>query len=131
MDRASTTFVRIFTWNLAFTAVVVVTTLQGALIWGTRSLALGSGRITLSFATIFGRSGIFELSAYVFVALATQEVMIWHQASPSYWREDCERIRLSRDWNFSRREILVLLIGLRLLVAANYCEASSIMELFG
>lgn len=89
-----------------------------------------STRITLSFATILGRSGIFELSAYVFVALATQEVMIWHQASPSYWREDCERIRLSRDWNFSRREILVLLIGLRLLVAANYREASQIVEIF-
>lgn len=87
-----------------------------------------STRITLSFATILGRSGIFELSAYVFVAVATQKVM--HQVSPSHWREDCERIRLSRDWNFSRREILVLLIGLRLLVAANYCEASQIVELF-
>lgn len=148
-DQASTTFVRILAWNLMFAAivvaantfrsvntplgylVVVVTTLQGALIWGTGSLALGSGRITPSLATVLGRSGVFELSAYVLVAVATREVMIWHQASPPRWREDFERVRSPREWNFSQREILVLLVGLGLLAAANYREASQIVELFG
>lgn len=148
-DRAATTFVRIYAWNLAFATivvaanafrsvntplgylVVVVTTLQGALIWGTGSLALGSGRITPSVANVIGRSGVFELTAYALVTVATREVMIWHQPSPPRWREEFERVRSPRDWNFSQQELLVLLAGLGLLAAANYREASQIVELLG
>lgn len=148
-DRAATTFIRILAWNLVFAAivvaantfrsvntplgylVVVMTTLQGAVVWGTGSLALGSGRITPSLATVLGRSGVFELSTYVLVAVATREVMIWHQASPPRWREEFERIRSPRDWEFSRRELFVLLVGLGILAAANYREASQIAEFVG
>lgn len=147
-DRTETTFLRIFAWNLAYAAIVigantfrsvntplgylviVVTTVQGALIWGTGSLALGSGRIALSVATVLGRSGVFELSAYVLVAVATRKVMIWHQASPPRWREEFERVRSPRDWSLSRRELLVLVVSLGLLAAANYREASQIIALF-
>lgn len=111
--------------------MVVVTTVQGALVWSTGSLALGAGRITPSLATALDRSGAFELSAYVLIAVATREVMIWHQASPPRWREEFERVRSPRDWDLSRRELLVLTAGLGLLAAANFREASQVVALFG
>ncbi|MEF8807629.1 hypothetical protein [Natronomonas sp.] len=140
---------RILAWNFGFSAfiaaantfrsvntpmgylVVIVTTLQGALIWGTGSLALGSGRITPSLTTVLTRSGVFELSAYVLVAVATRGVMLWHQASPPRWREEFERVRSPREWTVSRRELLVSLAALGILAAANLREASQIVTNFG
>ncbi|MFP8957553.1 hypothetical protein ACLI4Y_12550 [Natrialbaceae archaeon A-CW3] len=147
-DEIETTFLRIFGWNLLVSGgiivvantlrsvntpmgylVVLVSVVNGALVWGTGSLALEVGRIEPSLATIVGRSGGFELSAFVLIAVATREVMLWHQESPPRWREDFERVRSPRDWEFSRSELLVLVTGIALLAAANYREAAQIIEL--
>lgn len=147
-DETETTFLRIFAWNLFLSGgiivlantfrsvntpmgyvVVVVNTINGALIWGTGSLALGTGRIEPSVATVLGRSGVFELSAFILIAVATREVMLWHQESPPRLREDFERVRSPSDWKFSKRELLVLVAGIALLAAANYREAAQIVEL--
>lgn len=146
-ERAETTFVRVFAWNIVFASVVVlpntfrsvntpmgylvvlVVSVQGALVWGTGSLALATGRIEPSLATVVGRSGVFELSAYVLIAVSTRGVMIWHQRTPPRLREEFERVRSVRDWSLSRRELVVLLAGGGLLALANYREASMIAEL--
>lgn len=146
-DRAGSTFIRILAWNLVFATlvvlantfrsvntpmgylVVVVTTVQGALVWGTGSLALAAGRIEPSLSTVVGRSGVFELSAYVLIAVATRGVLLWHQRSPPRWREDFERVGSVREWRLSRNEWLVLFAGLGLLAAANYREAVQIVAL--
>ncbi|QLG50619.2 hypothetical protein [Natrinema halophilum] len=147
---AERAFLRIFAWNLFIAGgitvianmfrsvntplgylVVLVSTVNGALVWGTGSLALGTGRIEPSLATVLGRSGTFELSAFVLIAVATREVMIWHQRSPPRWREDFERVRSPRDWTVSRRELVVLVAGIALLAVANFREASQIVAVTG
>ena len=148
-DRAETTFVRVFAWNLVFATILVlsntfrsvntplgylallVVVVQGALVWGTGSLALATGRIEPSLATVVGRSGVFELSAYVLIVVSTRGVMLWHQREPPRHREEFVRVRSLRDWSdeISRRELVVLLAGIVLLAGANYREASMIAEL--
>ena len=56
--------------------VVLVNVVNGEIVWETGSFALSAGRIELSIATVLGRSGVLELSAFVLVAVATREVMI-------------------------------------------------------
>lgn len=146
-ERAETTFVRVFAWNLVFASIVVlsntfrsvntpmgylvvlVVSVQGALVWGTGSLALATGRIEPSLAIVVGRSGVFELTAYVLIAVSTRGVMLWHQRTPPRLREEFERVGSVRDWSLSRRELVVLLAGVGLLALANYREASMIAEL--
>ncbi|MDZ7689434.1 MAG: hypothetical protein U5J64_12130 [Halobacteriales archaeon] len=146
-ERAETTFMRVFAWNIVFASILVlsntfrsvetpmgylallVVVVQGALVWGTGSLALATGRIEPSLGTVVGRSGVFELSAYVLIAVSTRGVMLWHQREPPRLREEFVRVRSVRDWSLSRRELLVLLAGIGLLAAANYREASMIAEL--
>ncbi len=148
-DETETTFLRIFGWNLVSAIIIVVantfrsvntpmgylvvlvSVVNGALVWGTGSLALAAGRIEPSIATVLGRSGVFELSAFVLVAVATREVMLWQQRSPPRWREDFERVRSPKDWEFSLNELLVLVVGITLLAAANYREAAQIIDLVG
>lgn len=145
-ERVETTFVRVFAWNLGFASflvlsntfrsvntpmgylALVVVVVQGALVWGTGSLALATGRIEPSFATVVGRSGVFELSAYVLIVVSTRGVMLWHQREPPRLREEFKRVRSVRDWSVSRRELFVLLAGIVLLAFSNYREASVIAE---
>lgn len=108
--------------------VVAVNWVQGALVWGTGSLAVETPRFAPSLSVALGRSGVYELTAYVAVAVATRGVMVWHQQSGPRWREEFERVRSPRDWTISRRETAVLLAGLALLAAANYREAVMIAE---
>ncbi|MFC4357959.1 hypothetical protein ACFO0N_08365 [Halobium salinum] len=111
--------------------VVTVIWLQGAVVWGTNSLAIEAGRLAPSLSVLLGRSGLFELTAYVAVAVATRELYLWHQRSGPRWREEFERVRSPRDWRLSRNEWLVLLGGLLLLAAANYREAVMISQVVG
>lgn len=120
--------------SLRTPASYVVVTLvwsQGAVVWGTNSLAIEAGRLAPSLAVLLGRSGIFELTAYVAVAVATRELMLWHQQDTPRWREEFERVRSPRDWHLSRNEWLVLLAGIALLAAANYREAVMISQVVG
>lgn len=108
--------------------VVALIWVQGAITWGTNSLVIEAGRLEPSLSVLLGRSGIFELTAYVAVAVATREVMVWHQQSGPRWREEFERVRSPRDWHLSRTEWLVLVGAVVLLAAANYREAVMIAQ---
>ncbi|WP_135826851.1 stage II sporulation protein M [Halorussus ruber] len=142
-------FLTIFAWNLGVCLlvvaantfrsvrtplgylVVVVNWVQGAVVWGTGSLAVETARFAPSLSVALGRSGVYELTAYVAVAVATRGVMIWHQRSGPRWREEFERTQSPRDWTISRREAGVLLAGLALLAVSNYREAVMIAEAVG
>lgn len=139
-------FLSIFAWNLGFSLIVVaantfrsirtplgylvvlVMWVQGAVIWGTNSLAIQTGRLAPSLSVILGRSGVYELTAFVAIAVATGGVMVWHQASGPRWREEFERVQGPREWTIERREVLVLAAGIVLLALANYREASLIVS---
>ncbi|MFC7081571.1 hypothetical protein [Halorussus caseinilyticus] len=142
-------FLTIFAWNLGVCVLVVAANafrsvrtplgylvvavhwVRGALVWATGSLAVETGRFAPSLSVALGRSGVYELTAYVAVAVATRGVMVWHQRSGPRWREEFERVRSPRDWTLSRREAAVLLAGLGLLAAANYREAVMISRAVG
>jgi len=111
--------------------VVALVWIQGAVVWGTNSLAIEAGRLAPSLSVLLGRSGIFELTAYVAVAVATRGLMLWHQRGTPRWREEFERVRSPRDWHLSRSEWLVLLAGIALLALANYREALMISRVVG
>ena len=111
--------------------IVASVWIQGAITWGTNSLAIEAGRLGPSLSVLLNRGGIFELTAYVAVAVATREFVIWHQQSGPRWREEFERRYSPRDWHLSRSEWLVLLAGLFLLGAANFREAFMISQVVG
>ena len=112
---------------------VIVTSvwIQGAITWGTNSLAIEAGRLAPSLSVLLSRGGIFELTAYVAVGVATRELVIWHQQSGPRWREEFERQYSPRDWHLSQSERLVLLGGVFLLAAANLREALMISHVVG
>ncbi|SFG86733.1 hypothetical protein SAMN04488063_3153 [Halopelagius inordinatus] len=144
-DSVATEFLSIFARNIGFCLVVVaantfrsirtplgylvvlVTWVQGAVVWGTDSLAIQTGRLAPSLSVVLNRSGVYELTALVAIAVATRGVTVWHQASGPRWREEFERVRGPREWTIERREILVLVAGLALLALANYREALMIV----
>lgn len=111
--------------------VVAVNWVQGGLVWGTGSLLVGTGRFAPSLSVALGRSGLYELTAFVAVAVATRGVMVWHQRAGPRWREEFERVRSPREWSLTRREAAVLLAGLALLAVANYREAVLISQVVG
>lgn len=145
-DTVSSEFLSIFAWNLGVAVIVVgantfrsvrtplgylvvlVMWLQGAVVWGTNSLAIQTGRLAPSLSVVVTRSGVYELTAYVAIAVATRGVMVWHQGSGPRWREEFERIRHPRDWTVGPRERLVLLAGVLLLALANYREAAMVID---
>ncbi|MFB6353576.1 MAG: hypothetical protein ABEJ92_05765 [Halobacteriales archaeon] len=139
-------FVSLVAWNLGFSLLVVaanlfrsirtpmgylvvlVMWLQGAVVWGTNSLAIQTGRLAPSLSVILDRSGVFELTALVAIAVATRGVMVWHQRRGPRWREEFVRVGGPRDWSIGRREALVLVGGLALLALANLREAAMIVS---
>ena len=143
-------FLTLFAWNVGVTlvavgantlrsvntplgyVVLVVQAPQYGMVWGTGSLAVGSGaRIPPSLSVLVERSGPLEITAVVAVVAATREVMLWHQRSGPRWREEFERVRSPRDWSLTRREWAVLAAGYLLLALANYREAVAIAGLAG
>jgi len=144
------TVARLFAWNLvlglgpvvAFNTLRSVNTpasyvllvavwLQGGLVYGTNSLGIEAGRLAPSLSTALGRSGVYELTAYVLVGVATRSLLVWHQRSGSRWREEFERVRSPREWSLTRREWVLVLAGIVLLALANYREAVMIHRALG
>lgn len=111
--------------------VVAGVWIQGAVTWGTNSLAIEAGRLAPSLSVLLGRGGLFELTAYVAVAVATRGLVVWHQRSGPRWREEFERRYSPRDWQLSRAEWLVLFAAVVLLAAANYREALMVSRVLG
>lgn len=143
-------FPTLFAWNVGVTAVavgantlrpvntplgylvVVVQAPQYGVVWGTGSLAVGTGaRVAPSLAVLVERSGPMEVTAVVAVVVATRSVMLRHQRSGPRWREEFERVRSPRDWSPTRREWAVLVGGSLLLALANYREALAIASVAG
>lgn len=143
-------FLTLFGWNVAVSVVpiaantfrsvntplgyvveVVQAPRYGA-VWGTGSLAIGTGeRIAPSLAVLVERSGPMEITAFVAIVVATRGVMLWHQASGPRWREEFERVRSPSDWSLTRREWGLLIGGYLLLAIACYREAVAIAQVAG
>ncbi|MFW5934234.1 MAG: hypothetical protein ACOCQL_00110 [Halolamina sp.] len=138
-------FLTLFGWNVAVSLIAVaantfrsVNTPLGYVVqvvqaprygavWGTGSLAIGSGeRIAPSLAVVVERSGPTEITAMVAIVVATRGVMLWHQAAGPRWKEEFERVRSPRDWSLTRREWALLAGGYLLLAMACYREAVAI-----
>lgn len=148
-DTTVREFLVIFAWNIGFCLivllantfrsvrtpmgylVVLVMWIQGAIIWGTNSLAIQTGRLAPSLTVMVERSGFFELTAFVVVAVATRGVTVWHQQSGPRLREEFERVGTPQDWTITRQELVVLLSGVLLLALANYQEARMLIEMVG
>ena len=143
-------FLTLFGWNVAVSAIAVgantlrsVNTPLGYVVevvqaprygavWGTGSLAIGSGeRIVPSLSVLVERSGPMEITAMVAIVVATRGIMLWHQASGPRWKEPFERVRSPRDWALTRREWALLGGGYLLLAAACYREAVAIAGVAG
>ncbi|MFC7174981.1 hypothetical protein ACFQL0_19745 [Haloplanus litoreus] len=103
-------FLWLFGWNVGVSLIAVgantlrsVNTPMGYVIevvqapwygavWGTGSLAIGTGeRIVPSLTVLFERSGPMEITALVAVVVATRGVMLWHQESGPRWKEEFVR----------------------------------------
>jgi len=116
---------------MGYVIEVVQAPLYGA-VWGTGSLAIGSGaRVAPSLSVLVERSGPMEITAIVAIVVATRGVVIWHQQSGPRWTEPFERVRSPRDWSLARREWAVLVGGYTLLALANYREALAIARVAG
>ena len=143
-------FLTLFGWNVAVSLIAVagntlrsVNTPMGYVIevvqaprygaiWGTGSLAIGSGeRVVPSLAVLVERSGPMEITAVVAIVVSTRGLMLWHQQSGPRWREEFERVRSPRDWSLDRREWAVLTGGYLLLAVACYREALAIAAVAG
>jgi hypothetical protein len=143
-------FLRLYGWNVGVSLITIgantfrsVATPLGyvlqvvqapryAAVWGTGSLAVGSGaRIEPSLSVLVTRSGPLELTAFVAVAVATRGVMVWHQRSGPRWREEFERVRSPRDWSLTPAEWATLAAAYLLLAVANYREAVAIAGVAG
>lgn len=148
-DTVEVEFLSIFAWNLGFSLIVVaanafrsvrtpmgylvvlVMWLQGAVVWGTNSLAIQTGRLAPSLEVVLGRSGLFELTALVAIAVATRGVMVWHQRQGPRLKQEFERVQGARHWTIDRGEFVALAAGLVLLAIANYREAAMILSATG
>jgi hypothetical protein len=116
---------------LGYVVLVVQAPMYGA-VWGTGSLAIGTGaRVAPSLSVLVARSGPLEITAIVAVVVATRGVMVWQQASGPRWTEEFERVRSPREWSLTRREWAVLAVGYLLLAVANYREAVAIASVAG
>lgn len=127
---AANTFRSVHT-PLGYVVQVVQAPRYGA-VWGTGSLAIGTGeRIVPSLRVIVERSGPMEITAFVAVVVATRGVMLWHQRSGPRWKEEFERVRSPRDWSLTRQEWTLLVGGYLLLAIACYREAVAIARVAG
>jgi hypothetical protein len=143
-------FLTLFGWNIAVSLIAVaantlrsVNTPLGYVmqvvqaprygaVWGTGSLAIGTGeRIAPSLTVIIERSGPIEITAFVAIVVATRGVMLWHQESGPRWREEFERVQSPRDWSLTPCEWGLLIGGYLLLAVACYREALAIAQVAG
>jgi hypothetical protein len=90
-------------------------------------LTIQTGRLAPLPSVILGRSGVYELTAFVAIAVATRGVMVWHQKSGPRWCEEFEWVRGPRDWSIGRREVFVLVAGIVLLAIENFREAALVI----
>jgi hypothetical protein len=145
--QLTTTFLRVFSFNvlvaggLVFVAnlfrvgdiplgyvVVAGHSLLYGILLGTNSFGIPApGRFAPSLATVLGRSGAFEITAYIGLAVATKGLVILRQ--PSWWSWRSEQVGSWRRWRLTKTELAMVIGALALLAAANYREALQIHQL--
>jgi hypothetical protein len=112
---------------LGYLVVMGHSVMYGILL-GTNSFGIPApARFAPSLMTLLGRSGAFEITAYIGIAAATQGFVIWRQRSWLDWRS--ERVGSWRRWRLDWLEIVVVIGALLLLAAANYREALQMQQL--
>jgi hypothetical protein len=112
---------------LGYLVVMGHSVLYGILL-GTNSFGIPApARFAPSLTTLLGRSGAFEITAYIVVAVATQGLVLLRQ--PSWWSWRSERVGSWRRWRLSKTELAMVIGALVLLAAANYREAWQIQQL--
>lgn len=95
---------------------------------GTNSFGIPApARFAPSLVTLLGRSGAFEITAYIGIAAATQGFAIWRQQSWLDWRS--ERVGSWRRWRLDWLEMVIVIGALLLLAVANYREALQMQQL--
>jgi hypothetical protein len=143
----STTFLRIFAVNLlvgcgfvvlanlfrvgemslGYLVVMSHSVIYGILL-GTNSFGIPAPtRFAPSLTTLLGRSGAFEITAYIAIAAATRGLVMWRQRS--WLSRRSERVGGWSRWRLNWVEIAVLIAAVLLLAAANYREALQIQQL--
>jgi hypothetical protein len=147
--RLFTTFLRIYSINLIVGCglvtvanfsqlrrlpmgyiVVMIHSVLYAILLGTNSFGIpGPGRFAPSLDTALGRSGIFEISAYVLVAAATRNLVIWRQQA--FLTLKAEQVGSPRAWHLERGEGLLIIVALVVLAGANLREAHQLMQAIG
>lgn len=146
-SRVVSTFLRIFATNLVVGVglilvaslflvgnipmsyfVVGVHALLYGMLLGTNSFAIPAvGRFVPSLSVAVGRSGAFEITAYIAVAAATQNLALWKQQSWINWHTD--RISSPRNWTLTVLEKVLIIGAILLLAGANYREALQIHKI--
>jgi len=92
---------------------------------GTNSFAVSQGGRLFLGARLITGSGLYEISAYVFVAAATARLTLWNQTG--WLGGSLERIKKTQEIKLARSELFVLAFGVVLLLAAAVIEAGGIM----
>lgn len=142
-----TTFLRVFAVNLLIACGLVVLSnlfrvgdtplgylvvmghsIVYAMLLGTNSFGMPAPqRFAPSLRTVLARSGGFEITAYIAIAVATRELVMWQQRSWLDWHS--EQVGSWRKWRLNRAEVALIVGAILLLAAANYREAVQIHEL--
>lgn len=142
-----TTFLRVFAVNLLIACglvvlsnlfrvgdtplgylVVMAHSILYAILLGTNSFGIPAPtRFAPSLRTVLARSGGFEITAYIAIAVATRELVMWQQRSWLDWHS--EQVGSWRKWRLNRAEVALIVGAILLLAAANYREAVQIHEL--
>jgi hypothetical protein len=112
---------------LGYPIVMYHAILYGILL-GTNSFGISApARLAPSLKTVLNRSGAFEITAYIAVAVATRGLVIWRQPSWLNCRQT-EQVGSWRKWWLNRAEIAVIVGAILLLAAANCREAFQIQQ---
>ena len=113
--------------SLGYPIVMYHAILYGILL-GTNSFGISApARLAPSLTTVLNRSGAFEITAYIAVAVATRGLVIWRQPSWLNCRQT-EQVGSWRKWRLNRAEIAVIVGAILLLAAANCREAFQIQQ---
>jgi hypothetical protein len=93
---------------------------------GTNSFDVSAGgKIAPTFAVVWTRSGVLEITAYLMLAAATVRLVVWQK--PSLLARTSEKVRRVRDVPLNRWEIVLAIFAFVLLGIANWQEAADIV----
>lgn len=92
---------------------------------GTNSFAISQGGRLFFGVKLLTGSGLYELTAYIFVAAATARLTVWNQAG--WLSGDLERVN-QKPVKPTKSEMPVLAFGILFLLAAAAIEAHGIVK---